>query len=485
MDLLTSAIVPRYPNYLMEQLFGSNFTGDYSSELVSIAKCYAVYAQGAEIIPEGSNGDYRPADLRYKMAASLIDREARFLFAQCPDITAIYEGETKTDELSQNIDKINELLRKVFEQSNFEANLLKAARDCFIGKRIAIVANFSEGGKIDLSFFPSLNFAYWYEGSRLTKFLCFCPVMQAESASEKYCFYCKYFEAENDVIYVSEYRTDLAGAVLEEILPRQETLLKEIPAAIVTNSGLCLDDKGKSEITDLQNYEYWYSLLANGDIDAERKSMNPVKYVVDMASGSTKGLSTAAGAFWDLGSDQNLENPKTQVGILEPGMHYSATLERTLERIQTAGYSAIDMPNTNLESLQGVITSGKALKAIYWPLIVRCREKMQSWRPALRSLASMIIAGAAAYPACIEHFLGRGEYFYAVDYRVEVVENLPLPEDEAEEKQLDLAEVQAEVMSRKAYMQKWRLLSDSEAERELRQIALERQIIDNATFEGT
>ena len=65
------------------------------------------------------------------------------------------------------------------------------------------------------------------------------------------------------------------------------------------------------------------------------------------------------------------------------------------------------------------------------------------------------------------------------------MENLPLPEDEAEEKQLDLAEVNAEVMSRKAYMQKWRLLSENEAERELMQIARERQILENATFEET
>ena len=34
-------------------------------------------------------------------------------------------------------------------------------------------------------------------------------------------------------------------------------------------------------------------------------------------------------------------------------------------------------------------------------------------------------------------------------------------------------------------MQKWRLLSENEAERELMQIARERQILENATFEET
>ena len=485
MDFINLPVLPRYPNLLMADLFGSNFTSLYSAELNKIAKYYSVYIKGAEFPAEGSNGDYRPADLRYKMSASLIDREARFLFAQSPDVNAVFDGDEKTQELIDNVDKMNKLLRKVLEQAHFEANLLKSARDCFIGKRIAIMVNFADNGEITLSFLPSLNFAYLQEAGEIVKFLGFCPVLQPDNTAEQYCFYCKYFEAVNGEIFVSEYKTNLSGMVLEEVLPRQKTLLKSIPAIIVANSGLCLDEKGKSEISDLADFEFWYSLLANGDIDAERKSMNPVKFVVDMAANSTKNLSTAAGAFWDLGSDQNLEHAKTQVGLLEPAMNYSATLNTTLERIQTAGYGAIDMPNTNLESLQGVITSGKALKAIYWPLIVRCREKMQTWRPALKQLADTIIKGAVAYPACISNYLGQNEFLYAVDYRIEVLENLPLPEDEAEEKQLDLAEVNAEVMSRKSYMKKWRLLSDTEADNEIAQIARERQILENATFEET
>ena len=37
-------------------------------------------------------------------------------------------------------------------------------------------------------------------------------------------------------------------------------------------------------------------------------------------------------------------------------------------------------------------------------------------------------------------------------------------------------------MSKKAYMQKWRKLSDDEAEKELQQMAIERQYEDTAYF---
>ena len=55
-----------------------------------------------------------------------------------------------------------------------------------------------------------------------------------------------------------------------------------------------------------------------------------------------------------------------------------------------------------------------------------------------------------------------------------------MPEDEVEEKQMDLAEVQAQTMSRKAYMKKWRELTDEEADEELRQIVLEKQLFEDS-----
>ena len=50
-----------------------------------------------------------------------------------------------------------------------------------------------------------------------------------------------------------------------------------------------------------------------------------------------------------------------------------------------------------------------------------------------------------------------------VAYEVKVVQNIPIPEDETEEKNMDLSEVDSKVMSRKTYMKKWHQLSDAES----------------------
>ena len=67
-----------------------------------------------------------------------------------------------------------------------------------------------------------------------------------------------------------------------------------------------------------------------------------------------------------------------------------------------------------------------------------------------------------------------------VEYDIRVENQYSLPEDEVEEKTIDLAEVTAQTMSRKRYMKKWHRLTDDEAEEELKQIALERELLEDS-----
>lgn len=460
---------------------------DTLDELTNICKYYKVYKKGATFTVEGSNGDYVPATLKYKMAASLINKEARFLFAEPPDITVEPKGDVgkTTDDAKKALTVLNDLVKTILDKNNFEEALIKAAKDCFIGKRVAGVVNFNEEDGVTVTFLPSTQFIYDTKIGNpnvLTKFVCFIIVKDSITLSEKRIFKKKFELGEDGVVYLEEAMYNGAGGLIEEVTEYQPTLLTTIPASIFINDGLTGEEDGESEIDILEDYEKWYSKLSNADIDAERKSMNPTKYTVDMDSRSTKSLSTAAGALWDLGSDQNLDNGHPAVGILEPGMNYSDALKTSLDRIKTVGYEQVDMPNITLESMQGAITSGKALKAIYWPLIVRCKEKMKMWGPQLRSLVDIIIQGAMVYPNCVTRYIN--DTLVPVDYEIKVEQNTPLPEDETEEKTMDLSEVDSKTMSRKSYMKKWRNLTDDEVQAELEQIALERQILEDATFGG-
>ena len=466
----------------------SGYTNDVLTVLTEICQYYKIYKDGASFITEGSNGDYIPSNLPYKMAASLINKEARFLFADAPDITITTKGDLgkASDEAKNQITVMSDLVKTVLDANKFEQQLVKAARDCFIGKRVACLVNFNEEDGVTVAFLPSTQFLYEMNvgNTKLTKFVAFIIIKDSVTLSEKRIFKKKY-ELEHspdgtDVVYLEEQLYDGAGRLLDNVTKRQAILLDKIPAVVILNDGLTGDDDGESEIEILKGYESWYSKLSNADIDSERKSMNQIKYTIDMDSNSTEGLSTAPGAFWDLGSDQNLDHPSPSVGTINPDTSYSAALQSSLDRIKSTGYDQVDMPDINLQTMSGAITSGKALKAIYWPLIIRCKEKMKTWGPQLEAVVSIIIDGSIVYPNCIKRYTD--DFLVNVAYEVDVEQNIPIPDDEVEEKQVNLAEVTAQVMSRKSYMKKWYQLTDDEVSEELEQIAIERQILEEASF---
>lgn len=465
----------------IEGLYGSRIL----REMAEIIKYYDVYDNGAKFLSEGSNGDYLPTDLRIKQAASLINKEARFLFSKKPDLwidpTFTPGDETSVQAAKDNATIMQTYVDKVLEKTRFFGKLIKAAKDCFIGKRVALFVNFNEETqKIQINFTPSLEFVYEVDGDDidvLTKIVCFFIMYDSEQKSQQRIYKKKYW-MQNGFCWIEEGVYDGTGSQIEEITPARATKFTYIPAVVIRNDGLTGDLDGTSEVKELMDYEAWNSRLNSADIDAERKGMNSIKYLVDMNPESTKGLSSAPGALWDLSSDQNIDGGSPQVGSLEPSMGYSGALNTTLNRIKSAAYSTLDIPDTSPDALQGIVTSGKALKALYWGLIVRCDEKMQEWRPALEQLVRILIDGAHLYPGAAKSYTNESIPDVLFDIRVD--NQYSLPEDEAEEKQIDLAEVQSQTMSRKSYMKKWRNLTDEEATNELKQIALERELLEDS-----
>lgn len=482
----------KVPYALLSQEIAVGSGQDVLDEFNRICGYYKVYKLGEQFAAEGTQGDYIPSTLRYKMVASLINKEARFLFAEAPDMVVEAKGDVGvvSQEAKDQITAINDLLKTVLDSNMFEESLLKAAKDCFVGKRVAGIVNFNEEDGVTISFLPSTQFLYETklgDAHVLTKFVGYEVIKNSRSLTNKRIFKKKYVLGDDGIVYLEERMYDGTGLEVSEeefvSTELQPIKLSRIPVSVFVNDGLTGDEDGESEVELLAPFEQYYSKLSNGDADAERKTMNPVKYTVDMDNRSTANLSSSAGSYWDLQSDQNLDHPAPQVGTLESSMNYSEALKTTLDRIKTTAYEQIDMPNITLESLQGAITSGKGLKALYWPLIVRCKEKMKMWGPQLRKLLDIVIEGAMMYPECIEQYTN--DHIGAVAYEIKIEQNLPLPEDEVEEKNMDLSEVQAQTMSKKSYMKKWRGLTDGEVDEELRQMALERQILEDSSFGGS
>ena len=451
---------------------------DFYQELGEILGYYKVYQRGADFSIEGTNGDYIGSDLKYKKCKDLIDQEARFLFAHTPDVY-INKNTAHTEQEKNEASILNDYIMKVFDKSAFADKLIKAAKDCFIGKRVACMLNFHVEQGISITFLKSYEFIYEKDNTeKLNKIVAFYTVVDSSTRKDKR-IKRKLYEMENGVCYVEESLFDGLGVLVEEVTPRTDTLFTYIPAVVIINDGLSNDGKGMSEIDELDEMESFYSKLANADIDSGRKNMNAVRYTIDASEESTANLSNAPGAFWDLKSNTLTPDPKVaQVGMIESSMNYSGPLKVTLDRINNQMHSQTGVPDINSEQLQGVITSGKTLKALYWGLTVRCDEKMLVWEPAIRYIVTSLIDGGILYPESVANYTDTP--LPQVDLDILVENNYALLEDDDEEKTMDLAEVSASLMSRKAYMKKWRGLTDEEIDEELKQILLEKQMFEDS-----
>ena len=470
----------------LEGLYGSQLLQEFNE----IIGYYQVYEHGADFVSDTAK-DFKGSDLRFREARKLINKEARFLFSKHPDlwVNVPYDREGDSaqvrDQAIVDTTTLQNLVDAVVKATNLYSKLVKAARDCFIGKRVAYFVNFDEvKHRILIDFIPSLEFIFETDESdinKVTKIVTFYTVRDSQNKTEQRIYKKKYWlEGEDEVCWLSEAIYDGVGTLLEEITPARPTLFRGvIPAGVIINDGLTGDLDGVSEIEELEYSESWYSRISNSDMDSERCGMNPIRWAMNVNPATTKDLSIAPGAFWDLASDPNAPDGVTgSVGMMETSLNYTSAVNSTLSRIRSSMYESLDIPDVSPDALKGVVSSGKTLSAIYWGLIVRCDEKMLAWRPALENIVRLIIEGAKLYPGAASSYMD-GPVPDAV-YEVTVDNQYPIPDDEEDEKTMDLAEVNAQTMSRLAYMKKWRNLTDTEAMEELRQIAMEREMLEDS-----
>lgn len=472
------------PYFLIEDEIGEDGRAEYFYELGEISRMYQAYEQGSRFSPEGSNNDYLPSQMKYRKATMIINKEARFFFSNTPTFNVNPDAVDDDDKGDNAI--LQHFIDMVLEKNNFKGKLLKGLKDCFVAGRVALVWNFNDSG-IAINFFNALSFYYevdLQDETMLTKFVGFKNLTKTKTLKQQR-WIKKVFEKNNTGVWVYERIYSGTGDLIEEVTPPTKILLDYIPAVVIFNDGLTGDISGKSEIKPLLQYEKYYSKLANSDMDAERKSMHPIRYTIDASNKSTENLPTSPGSFWDIQTDQDKvsENSAAKVGTLEPTLAYSDPLKTTLDRIENQMFEEVDVPNITSEQLAGVITSGKTIQALYWGLTVRCDEKMLAWGYFLGFMANSLIEGGIVYPNSVVKYTD-GEALPDIPVKIVVENNYPIPEDVKDEKTTDMAEVECKVRSKKSYLEKWRTMSSEQAESELEQIKKEMDMFENSVYDN-
>lgn len=393
-------------------------------------------------MPDGL--DYRPTQFITNLTKKLIKRESRFMFGRTPELSLRNCDGRRLDEMQM-------ILNDVLEKNSFSDRLLKGARDCFIGKRVALKLNFDEDG-LGISFRPSTEFVFTpfdEDADKLKKIIFFYQTVDEADKKNQRIWRQKY-EMENGRCMVTEGVYDGFGSLLEGG-EKLDTGLSFIPCRVIINDGLTGDLCGESDVAEIMANQMYYNRLKSDDIDALKFNMFPQRVAVDADGKCLESIKFAPGALIDLMTEPAIGDggEQARLELLESKFSYDARFEHTLNRIKEDMHELLGVPNLSLEQLQGLVQSGKSMKALYWELIERCEERWTIWEPALKWMVRTIFAMLSVYEPCAidvpdNYFIGC-EHLY------------PIIEDEEEERRLDLSEFSAGVRSAESYKRKWEI----------------------------
>ena len=418
--------------------------------------------------------DYVPTKKKTNYVKKLIKEESRFLFGKTPEFVIKSNNNSEEDNIKEQ--ELTKYINKILTENLFSDKLVKAARDCFIGKRVAIKLHADKERKtIKIMFLPSLEFIYepFEDNQDELKKIVFFYNTNDEVDRENQRVWKQKYEMINGSCYLTEGIYNGFGQLLEEISTDVNLQLSGIPAYIVINDGLTGDMRGESDVFELMDNQINYNKMSSEDIDTLRKGMNRIIYGVDVDPEASDKFQMKPGAFWDVVTDSTaLEGKQAVINTIGTDFGYNEKIQETLKRTKADMYELLNIPNLNTDDLKGVMTSGKSMKALYWQLVTRCEEKMMSWRPALIWMVEAILELTRVYN--IESIPE------LTDYEVIIDNQYPLQEDEDEEIALDLQKVNAQAMSKKTFIKKWQGVTDEVAEVELRQIALEREMLEES-----
>lgn len=454
----------------IDGLFNSNIT----SKISQINKWYSIYEGDQKWITNDAALDYIPTKKITNLIKKLIDTRARFMFGKEPyfniiSTTADAKGSTTNQDQAQLKE---DLLYKILDANKFHSKLLKARKDCSIGGKCAIklFADKKEGLKI--IFAPSQEFFCQtdLDDIDILEKVIFLYQLNDEVERINQRIKMQKWEMVSGKCILNETLYNGDGLALAKDYEDYNTGLDFIPVIIIQNGGLTGELEGKSDVEQLWDNQFCYNKMTSDDIDAIKFQMFGQDVVTDATEDSIKNIKIAPSALVDLQSEG--ESKQASMTRLESGFSYSDKFKDTVDRIKSDMYQTLDIPNVSMEQLQGVMTSGKSIKALYWSLISACEEDKTEWIPALNQMAEYIFNMIDVYNLYNSRMIAK----YPTSLTIE--HSYPIPEDEADSKRLDLEEVVAEVRSRKSYIKKWQEVND--IDEELAQIQLEKQMLSDS-----
>lgn len=407
--------------------------------------------------PIDDNVDYKPTqDIRNKVKP-LLKKQARWMFGKKP--TLIFKADDLKDK--EQCEELRKFIEDVFENNNFWNNTRKAFLETTIKKRVLLRAEANPGQPIVIKYESIENFYYKEKNGKLLKAVFFeedeMNVYKDEDKDKLYYLHTYYYKVDEATKVLQAWykketykNTDLIETI------EYDTGFTTIPCWLIRNGGELNNTFGESDVTDLVDSQNQYNRRNSDFADALRFQLFGSEAIIDGNEDDVNKLTIAPNAVHAIRTREELLDNGKQATIQrqEYNIGSSEAMNSYLDRADSDMNHTLDMPK--ISDLNN-IPSAKAMIYLYNDLIARCEEKFNDWERPLLSLMNFIIeVGPVCYPGLFNNA------YLNINYTKIVKQNYPIPNDIDEKKNLAMAEVQADVRSRKSYIKEFSDEEDSE-----------------------
>lgn len=418
-----------------------------------------------------STQDYTPTVRVTNFIKKIIDKKARFMFGKEP-----YFNYTELDGKDSDLtDEKEKLLEEIFTQNKWHSKLLKAKKDCSIGGKVAIKLWAEKDQGLKIIFAPAQEFIATYnvDDVDVLEKVIFFYALNDEKEKKDQRIKKQVWYLENGKCIVDERTYDGDGKEVSVEYDNYSNGLDFIPVVIIQNGGLTGETEGQSDVATLWSNQDAYNRLTSDDSDALKFQMFGQTVVTDADADSVAAIKVSPGAIVDLQTDlaQGNSGRQAKAERLESSFVYGDKYTDTVNRIKGDMYDLMDVPNTSLEQLRGLMGSGKSMRAIYWDLIAVADEEWTEWGPALEQMAEYIFKLIETYNLYTAKSTATHETILKIE------RYYPILEDELAARTADLNDVIAGTMSKRSYIKKWGEVADPQEE--LEKINEEKQMEDS------
>jgi hypothetical protein len=119
-------------NEIIKQELDGLYGQSVNADMANIINLYQFYSGEGQKWVTNEQLDYIPTKIRTNITKKLINDQARFLFGRTPEFKIKVSDNEEAEKVLQDF------IDDVLKTNNISKKLLNAAKDAFIGKRVAI-----------------------------------------------------------------------------------------------------------------------------------------------------------------------------------------------------------------------------------------------------------------------------------------------------------------------------------------------------------